>query len=340
MSHREMKCLIWDLDDTLWNGVLMEGDTIELRPGAREVVEALDRRGILQSIASRNDYEVAMEKLSEFDLEGLFLCPQVNWGPKSASVAAIAEELNLDTKSLAFVDDQLYERDEVAASLPEVLCIDAEDLSSLLDMPEFNPRFITVDARRRRKMYQAEAGRRIAEQVMPPEEFLESLSMVMTISEAAEQDLHRLEELTIRTNQLNSTGSTYSLEELDGFRRSPGHLLLIAGLDDVYGTYGKVGMALVECRPEAWHLKLLLMSCRVMSRGVGNVLLTHVLQLAAAEGKPVQADFVRTPRNRMMYLTFKLAGFREIDRREGIAKLQHDLESIDPYPGHVEVILL
>ena len=98
-------------------------------------------------------------------------------------------------------------------------------------------------------------------------------------------------------------------------------------------------MALVEQRTDVWHLKLLLMSCRVMSRGVGKVLLTHILRSAEAAGKSVQADFIRTKRNRLMYLTFKLAGFRGIDNDRGLARLQHDLGSIDPYPDHVRVVL-
>jgi len=339
MSDRQVKCLIWDLDNTMWNGVLLEGDAVELRPGVRGLIEALDQRGILQSIASRNDNEAAMNMLGKFRIDHFFLYPQVNWGPKSVSVATIAERLDLATKSLAFVDDQPYEREEVAASHPEVLCLDAAELPLLLAMDEFNPKFITDDARRRRSMYRAEIERRKVEEVMPPADFLKSLSMVFTISEADEQDLRRLEELTIRTNQLNSTGHTYSLEELEEYRRSPDHLLLIAGLDDAFGTYGKVGMALVEQRPEVCHLKLLLMSCRVMSRGVGKILLAYILQSASAERKLVQADFIRTERNRLMYLTFKLAGFREVGRHGNLALLQHDLGSIDPFPDHVHVVL-
>jgi FkbH-like protein len=339
VHHTPVKGLVWDLDNTLWEGVLLEGDTIKLRPGVREIIETLDRRGILQSIASRNDHDAAMDKLAEFGLHEYFLYPQISWGPKSVSVARIAEMLNIDTTTLAFVDDQPFERDEVSFSLPEVRCIDAEDLGFLLDKPEFNPRFVTDDARQRRSMYRAEIERRKVMEIMPPQDFLTSLAMTFTVSEAAPHDLHRLVELTARTTQLNSTGHTYSFEELLELCNSPDHILQVAGLDDAYGTYGKVGMALIERRPDIWHLRLLLMSCRVMSRGVGKVLLTHVLQSAAAETKPVQADFIRTTRNRMMYLTLKLAGFREISRNGDLALLQHDLKSIDPYPEHVDVRL-
>ena len=79
------------------------------------------------------------------------------------------------------------------------------------------------------------------------------------------------------------------------------------------------------------------MSCRVMSRGVGKVLLSHILQQASAAGKIVEADFVRTPRNRAMYLTFKLAGFKEVERDGRLARLEHDLSVIDPFPDFVDV---
>ena len=90
----------------------------------------------------------------------------------------------------------------------------------------------------------------------------------------------RAEELTVRTHQLNTTGYTYSYEELDELRHSPDHLLLIAGLDDVFGSYGKIGLSVVELGPQSWTIKLLLMSCRVISRGVGTVMLTHIMKLA------------------------------------------------------------
>jgi FkbH-like protein len=306
----------------------------------RETIEALDQRGILQSIASRNDRDSAMAKLRKLDLDQFFLYPQINWGSKSSSILSIARDLNIATNALAFVDDDPFERDEVAAGVPEVLCIDGAEGSSLLDLPAFNPRFITEDAKRRRSMYRAEIQRQRVEAEMAPEDFLRSLDMVFTISRAEEQDLQRLEELTVRTNQLNSTGQTYSHEELDQLRHSAHHRLLIAGLDDVYGTYGKIGMVVVEEQEDVWLLKLILMSCRVMARGVGRILLSHVLQLAKAAGKRVRADFLRTDRNRMMYLTFKLAGFEEIARSEGVAVLEHDLGTIDPFPEYVDVRVL
>jgi len=334
---KTVKCVVWDLDNTLWDGVLLEGDQVSLRSGIVDVIRTLDQRGILHSVASRNDHDKAMEKLVEFGLDDYFLFPQITWGAKSASVANIAKSLNIATDTLAFIDDDQFERDEVAAGVPGVLCIDATEALDLPDLPGMQPRFITEDSRQRRAMYQAEIRREGVAEGMAPEEFLRSLGMVLTITEADESDLARVEELTARTNQLNSTGIIYSFAELEAFRQSPDHLLLVAGLEDRYGSYGKIGIALVEQTNEAWLLRLLLMSCRVMSRGVGKVLLSYILQQAALEDKTVRADFVRTPRNRAMYLTFKLAGFKEVERVDNVAHLSHDLSAIDPFSDYVDV---
>lgn len=335
-----IKCVVWDLDDTLWEGTLLEGDDVRPRAGVREIVAALDARGILQSVASKNDRDAALAKLRQFGLEEFFLYPQINWNSKATSVEQIARSLNIGLDAVAFIDDQPYERAEVAYTLPQVTLFDVADLKGLLDLPHLNPRFVTEDSRMRRRMYLSDIERSRVEQefVGPKEEFLAGLGMVMTVAPAAEDDLMRAEELTVRTNQLNTTGRPYSYEELDAFRQSPRHQLLIAGLSDKFGGYGKIGLALVECGEEAWTIKLLLMSCRVMSRGVGSVLLSLIARRAREAGVALRADFVANERNRMMYVTYKFAGFREVSRGEGgAALLENDLSHVQPFPSYVRV---
>ena len=214
---------------------------------------------------------------------------------------------------MAFIDDQPYERAEVRHSFPDVLCIDAADLRLLPELPEMNPRFVTEDSKVRRLMYVSDITRNKVEEefVGPEDEFLASLGMIFTVSSAKEEDLKRAEELTIRTNQLNTTGYTYTFDELNQFRQSERHKLLISSLEDKFGTYGKIGLALVECEKEIWTIKLLLMSCRVMSRGVGTILLSHILKQAKERKVHSRAEFISNDRNRMMYITYKFSGFRE-----------------------------
>ena len=337
---KPIKCLVWDLDDTVWHGILLEG-SVELRPDAAEVIRTLDGRGILHAIASRNDHHMAMAQLATFGLADFFLCPQINWQAKSLSVKQISEALNLGMDSFAFIDDQPFERAEVQHAHPEVFCIDANhDLLSLLDLPRMTPRFISQEQSRRRHMYQQDLKRRGAEEsfVGPAEDFLASLGMNLKIGPAEGGDLARLEELTVRTSQLNSTGYTYSIDELDELRRSPDHLLLVAELDDKFGWYGKIGLALVEALTDRWILKLLIVSCRVMSRGVGTVFLRDIMRRAQDAGVRLQAEFQKTDRNRIMMVTYRFAGFREVTRRDELVVLEHELETIPEAPSYMTVL--
>jgi FkbH-like protein len=334
-----IKCVVWDLDNTLWDGVLLEDEQVSLRPGVLEVIKTLDSRGILHSIASKNDHAAAMQKLAEFGLSEYFLYPQINWNSKAASVREIARAINIGIDTLAFVDDQAFEREEVAFSVPEVLRIDAADIAGMPEMPTMNPRFITEDSQKRRLMYLSDIARDRAEKafVGPSEEFLATLDMVFTIALAREEDLKRAEELTVRTHQLNTTGYTYSYEELDAFRQSPTHRLFVASLDDKFGTYGKIGLVLLECRAQIWTVKLLLMSCRVMSRGVGTIMMNHLMNLAQRSGVRLQAEFVPNDRNRMMYVTYKFGGFKEVEKIGNLVIFENDLSHIQPFPSYVKV---
>jgi FkbH-like protein len=337
-----VKCVVWDLDNTLWDGVLLEDGQVRVRADVVAVIQKLDERGILQSIASKNDHVTAMLRLEQAGLADYFLYPQINWNAKSSSVRAVARLLNIGIDTLAFVDDQPFELEEVAFAAPEVLCVLAQDIGQLTSRPEFTPRFVTDDARLRRGMYLAGVRRDEAERdfVGTSEDFLSTLDMVLTICLAQPGDLERAEELTVRTNQLNSTAVTYSIEELRAFADSPDHLLLVADLVDKHGSYGKIGLALVECGAEVWTLKLLLMSCRVMSRGVGTVLLNHVMRLARDRDVRLCADFVPTSRNRVMYVTYRFAGFTETGERAGVSVLESDLSRVQDVPGYLRVRLL
>jgi len=161
--------------------------------------------------------------------------------------------------------------------------------------------------------------------------------MTLNIFPARQSDLQRAEELTVRTNQLNSTARTYSRAELDPLRQSDRHQLLMARLTDKYGPYGHIGLALIECAEIMWTIKLLLMSCRVMSRGVGTVMLTHIMRQAAAAEVRLQAEFIPNDRNRMMNITFHFAGFEEVDRRDELIIFENNLARVPSLPDYMTV---
>ncbi|WP_103073562.1 HAD-IIIC family phosphatase [Solilutibacter silvestris] len=339
-AQKTIKCLVWDLDDTLWQGKLLNGEARELKKGVAEVVRQLDERGILQSVASKNDYAAAWPVVEAFGLAEFFLHPQISWAGKADAVRTIAERLGIGLDTVAFIDDQAAERDEVAFYLPQVNVIDATEIPGLLDRAEFRLDVVTDEARMRRLMYRTDIARVEAEKSFTGSRgaFLSTLGMRMSILPAADGDLQRAEELTLRTNQLNTTGLTYSYEELEDLARSPDHLLLVAKLEDRYGSSGIIGLALVETSATIWTIRLLIMSCRVMTRGVGTVLLGHLLRKSANAGVRLRASFVHTDRNRQMYVTYKFAGFREVSQDAAGLLLEHDLKRIHPFPDYVKLV--
>ena len=338
---KEIKCVIWDLDNTVWDGVLLESDNVTLKPGIVEIIKTLDARGILHSIASKNNHADAMAKLKEFGIDGYFLYPEINWNAKSSSIEKIQKNLNIGMDTLLFIDDQEFEREEVKSVYETVTCMDALEYETLLTNPRLNPKYITEDSARRRLMYLEDLQRKHLEDEFsgPREEFLATLDMKFVISLAKEEDLQRAEELTVRTNQLNATGRTFTYDELNAIRLSPDYRLLVCELTDKFGSYGKIGLALIECKEDIWHLQLLLMSCRVMSRGVGTVLMSYILTEAKKAGARFVADFVPTDRNRQMYITYKFANFREIEKHEdGSVVMENDLTVIQPFPKYIDII--
>lgn len=338
-ANQTIKCVVWDLDNTVWDGVLLEDSNVELFDDVVAVMEELDNRGILQSIASKNNYDAAMEKLEEFGIDHYFLYPEIHWNPKSSSVRNIAKSLNIGIDTFAFVDDQPFEREEVAFEVPEVLCIDSAEIDTILAMPRMIPRFITPESKLRRTLYQSDIKRNQVEEEFTGNNdvFLSKLGLVFSIKSPSEEDLQRAEELTMRTHQLNTTGYTYSYDELDAFRHSDDHMLFVSTLEDSYGTYGTIGLALVELGESVWTVNLLLMSCRVMSRGVGTIMMSHIMNKAREAGVKLRAHFIPNGRNRMMYVTYKFGGFQEIENKDGLIIFENDLTQIQEFPEYVKV---
>jgi FkbH-like protein len=305
-----------------------------------KTIKSLDERGILQSISSRNEYAIAKEKLEEFGLWEYFVFPQINWNSKSEAIAHIAKNINIGIDTLCFVDDQAFEREEVLFRYPEVLCIDAVDIDKILQMERMNPKYITSDSKNRRKMYQDDFIRNQVEQEYTgtSEEFLSTLNMQFRIDRATEEDLMRAEELTVRTHQLNSTGYIYSYEELKAFIESEDYEVFVAQLDDKYGAYGKIGLALLEKKGAIWELKLLLMSCRVMTKGVGNVFMNYLINEAGENSKTLRAQFVPTDKNRIMYITYKFNGFKEVLVDGDLIILEADMSYERRIPDYVKLV--
>lgn len=335
------KLVIWDLDNTIWDGVISEDSEVILRDGIVTVISELDNRGILQSISSKNNYEQAMEQIKKFDLYKYFVYPMINWNNKSENIEIIVKNINIAMDTVAFVDDQQFERDEVNFRFPAVTCIDSIEISDLLNRDDMSPLYLTEDSKLRRSLYQSDIVRKQIEDSYTgtKEDFLESLGINMSIEYAQEIDLKRAEELTVRTHQLNSTGYTYSYDELKGFISSDDYKLLVVDLNDKYGDYGKIGLVLILCEKGVWTLKLLITSCRVMSRGIGKVLLSLIVNMSIKENVKLRAELVPTDKNRIMSITYSLMGFHVISRDDEKQILEYAGEKEILTPSYIDVCI-
>jgi FkbH-like protein len=312
-----VKCLVWDLDNTLWSGTLLESDDCRLRPGIRDVLRELDRRGVLQSVASRNDHDRALRHLERKGLANLFLHPQVGWDSKVRDVTTIADRLGIALDAVALVDDEPFEREQVRRLLPDVRTYPATAATALPSLPEFSPAALSPESRNRRWAYIGIEARVRASGTsgMSQSQFLEWCRTELTVRDARPDDLPRIQELLLRTHQLNATGVVWSPAQIEAWLERGEWRVFVAELRDRFVDYGRIGVAACRCRSREWELAAFLLSCRVLSRGIAGFFLSWVRCQAARDGaKAFRARYRPGQRNHLMLRLFRLAGLRP-DRR-------------------------
>jgi methoxymalonate biosynthesis protein len=307
-----VKCVIWDLDNTLLSGVFLESGPPPADPAMLSVVHDLRSRGIIHAVATRNPPEAARYAAAVTGLD--FAAAECGWGRKSEAVRRIIANLGLAPDAVAFVDDDLYERAEVSRAMPQALVLSPEDMADAVGWPEFSPATVTAEARRRGEMY-AERRRRLEEArafAGSRDEFLQYCGTRATIAAAAGADTPRLHELSVRTHQFNTTGEAVAEAALRALITSAAHRVTTVRLSDRFGDDGMVGGCVVEPgSARAWTVTLLMMSCRAMGRGVIEALLAWLARSAARDGaEALVVPCLVSPRNVPLRLALAASGFR------------------------------
>ena len=342
-----IKCVVWDLDNTLWQGVAAEfadAQVLAPKPDMLDIIAELEKRGIVSSVASRNDPTSLDSLLSHPSLQGRFVAPQVSWEPKSMSVRRIADNLNIGLDAMAFVDDSPFERAEVQYMLPDVLVLSPGEIAEAMDASAFYPAGSMQESAQRAQMYRQEDERRRAETAFKGDRagFMAWCEMRLSIAPAHEADLPRIHELTERTHQLNSTGRSYSLEQLHERLHDPRWLMPAARLTDRFGDYGLIGAALVDTQPpwpsNVWLVELVMLSCRVEGRGIPAALLRWILSEAVAAGmKGIKAVYRINQQNLPIRLLFRQMGFTKV-AGDSLVTVERDLSTPLPdYPPWLHV---
>lgn len=309
-STKKIKCVVWDLDNTLWNGVLIEDGLagIKLRSEVVDVIKALDQRGIVNSIASKNYAEEAEAALKSFGLD-MFVFAQIGWGPKSQSIRAIQQAMNVGMDTIAFVDDQPFERAEVTSACSEVEAFDIDAIAGLLDHPRFDVP-VTGDSALRRKRYQEQAARNIVqEQSDDYLGFLKSCEISVDLAKLSQDMVPRAHELAQRTNQMNFSGNRYTIKEIETLNTSDDAECWTIAAADRFGSYGIVGLAVIE--RERNQIIDLMMSCRIQKKMVDHAVLCEFLRRYHRPDQPLTIKYRPTERNRNAAGLFTELGFEK-----------------------------
>jgi FkbH-like protein len=338
---KKLKCVVWDLDNTLWDGILVEDgpSKLRLKAGIVGIIEALDGRGILHSIASKNNRDETLQVLKDLQIDQYFLCPQISWQPKSEGIKAIAEQLNIGRDTLLFIDDTDFELEQVKSTCPDVQVLNAREYQTLLQMNEFQVP-VTEESRNRRKMYQLESTRQdlaaqFGDDYMA---FLKDCNIRLNIRPMTEDNLQRVHELTQRTNQMNFSGNRYDREVLKVIISTPYLDTYVLDCEDRFGSYGVVGFSIVDSREP--RMTDLMFSCRIQSKRVEHAFLGHIAQKYITEsGRDFYANYRKTPRNAPSGKVFDDLGMETASIKDGVSSLvfSKDREVPDDEIVHIVV---
>lgn len=329
----KVKCVAWDLDNTLWRGVLVEDgpEELVLRDESVRLIRQLDERGILQTVVSKNDHDPAMAVLKEHELDEFFLSPAINWGAKSGNIEHVARQLNLGVDSFALIDDSAFERAEVQSVLPMVRVFAETQIGELLELPEFDVP-VTEMSRARRHSYRVEVGREKARERFSGsyQEFLRSCELKLRVfSLDDEATALRCHELVQRSNQLNLSSRRYSKEEFEELLHSPGVLNLALHCTDRFGDYGIVGFVSIEEGGSSLRVTNFVLSCRVAQKQVEHAFFRWLAKRGAGSGiERLLADLVITERNGPLVAVFDEMGFRRTNGEGGRTVLELELSAV------------
>lgn len=311
----KVKCVVWDLDHTLWDGVLLESVPGQqyppLRDGVKSVLHELDKRGILLSIASKNAPDEAQRALEHHGLWNIFVAPQIGWERKSDSIKAIARELNIGLDTLAFIDDQSFERDEVRSSLGIVRTYDTDAILQLLGKAEFSGDRAAAGPVRRLH-YQTDLKRKqdFDSSSGDYDAFLASCGIGAKALRPTSDMLPRIQDIVERTNQLNTSTNRYNRKQLEALLASNQHDCLLIECSDRYGSYGYAGFLVVgRSRDEATLLDCMF-SCRIQGKRIDEAIVRRLVNAYYSAGfKTFKARYKRSERNTPAARMLANAGF-------------------------------
>jgi FkbH-like protein len=359
---RSAKCLVLDLDNTLWSGVIgddgLEGIVLgqgselgEAHAELQRYALRLTERGIILAVCSKNDEANALAPFTshpEMILKREHIaCFVANWTDKATNLRSIAKQLNIGLDALVFVDDNPAERAIIRQELPLVHVPELPDepsafVTTLAAAGYFEGLRLTDDDRARASQYQANAERdRLKDSATDMDSYLQSLRMTLTAGPFDAMNLARIVQLINKTNQFNLMTERLTEAEVLARMNDPRWLTLYARLTDRFGDNGLIAVLMARIENSAAIIETWLMSCRVLGRGVEQACLNLLAAAAEAHGaKRLIGQYRPTEKNNMVRDLYPSLGFTPLDESEGPARFSLDLRDFTPRPVWMEINLL
>ena len=347
------KCIVLDLDNTLWGGVVGEDgfDGIELghTPNGKAFVEfqkellTLWNQGIILAINSKNNFEDAMKVITKHpDMilrEKNFASIQINWDDKANNMKKISNEINIGLDSMVFFDDDKLNQERIKQEFPEILTVELSNeptqfVSMLKKLNDFNVLHRTNEDRKRGEMYSQQRERiNLERNISNLDDFLKELDIRVKIKQSNEFLIPRISQLTLKTNQFNLTTRRYQEEEIRTLSNNKQYLVGCAQVMDKFGDNGITSVYIIKKNEKFWLIDTFLLSCRIMGRGVENAILSKILLDAKMNGiNEIRAEFIPSQKNKPSENFLSDYGFQKQDKF-WIYNLNNNIKS----PNHLKV---
>jgi FkbH-like protein len=327
------KCLVLDLDNTLWGGVIGDDGIAGIRLGQgnpegeafiafQSYAKALRERGVILAVCSKNDEHIAREVFETHPEMVLKLddisCFVANWDDKASNLARVARELNIGLNSLVFFDDNPAERSLVRRLRPEVAVPEVPEdpayfIQTLDRLRLFEAVTVSTEDLARTESYRADSKRHaLASSTQDIDEFLRSLEMAARIGPVSAVSLERAVQLISRSNQFNLTTRRYNNTDVLEMSASPGWITRTVSLRDRFGDTGLISVLLARIESDTLVIDTWVMSCRVLKRGVERLLRNEVVAAARDRGlRRVLGEYIPTAKNGLVRDHFRSLGFEQ-----------------------------
>ncbi len=340
------KCIVLDLDNTLWGGIVgedgLEGIKLGPTPEGRPFLEfqkyilSLFERGVILAVNSRNNPDDALKVLREHPYmilkEKHFASMKINWNDKITNMKDIAKEINIGLDSMVFLDDDKANREMVKKAIPEVHVVDMPDdpslfVQTIMNLNEFNVLQITEEDKKKGEMYAAQRKRQeLQSSSADISEFLRELNIKVAVARASSFTIPRISQLTQKTNQFNMTTRRYLEEDIEKFSKSDRHLVLSIKVEDKFGDNGIAGAVIIEKCANNWRIDTFLLSCRVLGREIEKAILAFVVEKMKKEGcQKLIGEFIQTKKNESARDFYQSNNFKLVSSSSGIQIWEFDL---------------